>query len=185
MFTLKNFLILIGKNALISLIVVLITIFTIIFISKKIEILSNKIALNNKIEYEYTNRNELEKTLKNEILIVSGNDTKIESAFPPSNNILDFVNAIDSLANNNNISQTYHFETPILLQSINSFNLETISYTNNFSTNMSVFINYLKEFEKLPYFTKIDGFNISSQDKMGWVGISNISLRGTLYTKKI
>lgn len=183
MFTLKNFLILIGKNALISLVVVFISITGIIFLSKEIGRISDSVALNHRLEKELIKRTTFLESLKNDIQIVGANDIKIDNAFVPSDNISGFVNALDGLATKIGVSQVYHFETPVPSAISSTLPILTISYSNSFGTNVLTFSNYLKELNKLPYYTKIDGFTISSQDKNGWLGNSTVSFRATLYTK--
>ncbi len=183
MFTIKNLLILIGRNALISLIVISITILAVFFIEKEIEHITDSIVLNHKLEAELKNRTESFSVVNHDAQIIGGNGTLINNAFVPSNNISEFINALDNLASGNGITETYHFETPISSTLSESFPLSTITYSNNLTTGVLNFSSYLKNFEKLPYFTKIESLNISSQDKIGWAGLDTISLQATLITK--
>ncbi|MEI6580679.1 MAG: hypothetical protein WCO07_00735 [bacterium] len=185
MFTVKNLLILIGRHAIVSLIVVSITVIAIFFISKEVERISDSVALNHRLESELKKRTELLEALKNDVQRIGTNDIQIDNAFISSEDISGFINTLDNLAQKESITQVYRFETPIPSSMSAPFPISTISYSDSLTTNVSSFSNYLKEFEKLPYFTKIDGFNISSQDKTGWLGTSTISFRATLYTKSI
>lgn len=183
MFTTKNLLILIGRNALISLVAISITVIAIIFLSNETERVSDSVALNHRLETELTKRTALFEVLKHDSQIVGTNDTKIEAAFPPSDNILDFISILDSLAIKSSLTQVYNFTTPVSSSISAPFPIATISYTNSFGANVLAFSNYLRDFDKLPYFTKIDGFTISAQGKPGWLEVSTITYRATLYTK--
>src|SRR3989344_1291608 len=185
MFTIKNLLILIGRNMAIALAAVAVSLFAIFFLTKQIEHISETVALNHRLANELEKRSGLFEVLKRDAQIIGINDIRIENAFPPSNNILEFINILDSLAAKIGIAQTYRFETPVSSAISDSFPMSTILYTNSFGTNVPTFLNYLKEFEKLPYFTNIEGLNISSQDNIGWLGASAVSLRASLYTKSI
>ncbi len=185
MFTIKNLLLLIVRNTIISFIFVALSLAGIFFINKKIEIITNNIVLNHKLISELKKRTELFSTIETDSEIVGKNDILINNAFVPSNNISKFTNTLDDLASENQITQIYRFETPVLSGTSGEFSTSTISYTNNISADISVFSKYLKDFEKLPYFTKIEGFNIASQDKNGIVGLSNISIKATLLTQTI
>lgn len=185
MFTTKNLLILIGRNIIISLFVILLTLAAVIFLSKEISQISNRVALNNKLSLELKKRTDLFETLKQDAQTIGKNNTIIENAFTPSNDVSGFINALDLLAEKNKIAQIYHFETPILSSISSVFPISTIIYSNSFESSVLSFSSYLKEFGKLPYFTKIDGFNITSQDSQGWLGKSTISYKATLYTKEI
>lgn len=184
MFTFKNIFLFIVRNAIISFIVISITAIVIFFISKEIRGISDSVALNHKLQAELANRNDLLKTLNRDMQIIGENDNKIENAYIPADNILNFVAELDKLANKNNLIQTYRFETPASSNLSAPFPIGTISYSNNFTANISTLSSYLKEFENLPYFTKIESINISSQDKNGWTNLSNVSYKATLYTKK-
>lgn len=185
MFTIKNLLILIARNLLISLAFVAVSIILIFFIINKIETITDRIVLNHKLEADLKNRTELLATLESDTTIVGKNDTLISNAFVPSNNISKFMSVLDSLASKNQITQKYQFDTPVPSSASGDFSTSTISYSNNLTTNISTFATYLKDFEKIPYFTKIEGFSISSQDKAGWNGPSVISIKATLLTQTI
>lgn len=185
MFTTKNLLILIARNVLISLAFVAVSIFLIFFIINKIETITDRIVLNHKLEVDLKNRTALLTTLESDITIIGENDVLIDSAFVPSNNISKFMSVLDSLASKNKITQKYQFDTPTPSGSLGDFSTSTISYSNNLTTNISTFGTYLKDFEKIPYFTKIEGFSISSQDKTGWNGPSVINIKATLLTQTI
>ncbi len=183
MFTLKNILILILRNTIISIVVISISIAGIIFISKKIEKISDSSATNNHLKTELAKGAVLLEVFNYDTQIIGTNYTKIENAFVPTDNILSFIDTLDNLLNTNSTKQVYNFGTPIESSISAPFPISTISYTNNFTGNISTFSNYLKRFEKLQYFTKIDKFTISSQDKSGWLGASTISFNATLYAK--
>ncbi len=184
MFTSKNLLMYIGRNALISLGVILVTILIIFFIKREIESVTDNIVFNNKLETELKKRTELLSVIKHDAQIVGNNDVLISNAFLPSDNISTFINALDNLASSNGVSQSYRFETPVSLAASEAFPLSTIAYSNSLTTSVRNFSSYLKKFESMPYFTKIEGLNISSQDKSGWTGTCSISYKATLITEK-
>ena len=183
MFTIKNLLILIGRNLLIVLIIFSVTIVAIIFLSKEMSRMSDSVVLNHKLEAELKKRTELLSVLEHDTQVVGKNDVLIENAFVPSDNIINFVNALDGLAQSKSITETYHFSTPSPDTISASFPISTIPYTNNLTANIQGLLTYLKGFNELPYFTKIDAITIASQDKSGWAGPSVVTLQATLYTK--
>lgn len=185
MFTIKNLLKLIIRNTLISLIFVAISVAAIYFIKSKIEIITNTIELNHKLEAELKKRTELYSTIENDAQIIGRNDILISDAFVNSNNISKFTNVLDDLAARNLVTQIYNFGTPVLSESADLFSTSTIPYTNTLTSDVLTFTNYLKNFEKLPYFTKIDSISISAQSAVGWMGLSSISTKATLLTQTI
>lgn len=185
MFTVKNLLLLIGRNAIISLMAVSITAIAIVFLSNELDRVSDSVALNRHLKAALEKRIGLFEILKRDAQIIGTNDIRMENAFPPSDNILGFINTLDNLATQHAIAQVYHFETPVPSIISAPFPLSSISYSNSLGADLSTFSHYLKEFEKLPYFTAIEGFTISSPSDLGWLGTSTISFRATLYTKTI
>ena len=185
MFSTKNLLILIVRNSIIALIFIAISIVGMFYIKSKIEHITDSIVLKHKLEAELKNRNNLLETLDKDIKIIGNNNVIINNAFVPSNNISNFTNTLDELALKNKIPQVYHFETPVTSGSAAEFPTSTISYSNNLTSDISNFSSYLKKFEILPYFTKIDGLRITSQDIKGIAGASTINLSATLLTQTI
>lgn len=179
----KNLLKLIGRNIIICLIVIAFTAVAIYFITKEIEKITDTIVLNHKLEANLKQRTELLSTIDRGAKTIGQNESIINDAYLPSNNISQFINRLDDLVSISGIIQTYRFETPVNSTLQSPYPLSIISYSNNLSTDLQNFSIYLKNYEKLPYFTKIDSLNISSQDSLGWIGLSNITFKATLFTK--
>lgn len=179
----KNFLILIGKNVIISLIVVIISLVAIFFLKNQIEKITNTIVLNHKLETELKERTELLAVIDRGAQIIGKNDALINNAFIPSNNISEFINKLDDLVFISGMVQAYRFDTPTPSTMESPYPLSIITYSNSLTSDMPNLLIYLKNFEKLPYFTQIESLYITSQDKVGWTGLSNISMKAKLYTK--
>lgn len=183
MFTTKNLLMLVGRHTLIAVGVVGIALVVCLFLAQQITHLSDTVVKNRTLAVLLGSRTELFSLLKQNAAIVGSNDIAINNAFVPSDNILDFIASLESTGLKNSTTQSYRFDSPVAASIAAPFSLQTISYTNTLATNVLTFSNYLKDFERLPYFTKIDSMTISSQDKTGWQGASTATYRATLYTK--
>lgn len=185
MFTTKNLLILIGRQALVALGAVGIASIAVFFLAREIEEISGVIAQSRRVAAELESRTELFASLKRDDEFIGTNDTLIEHAFVPSDNILEFVSALESLTLKNSTAQNFRFDSPAKEQSLaSSFPLASISYTNTLAANSYTLSNYLKDFERLPYFTKIDSLSVSSQDPAGLRGASSASFHATLYARE-
>lgn len=183
MFTTKNLLKLIGKNFSVVAVIIIITMTSIFFIKKEIERLTNSIALNNKLESDLKKRTELFGIIEENIKIIGNNDKLISEAFIPSNDISNFTEKLDYLGSKYKAIQSYKFETPVESGTSEFINTSSILYSNNLTLGINDFSKYLKDFENLPYFTKIEGLNISSQSKSGWIEPSNITFKAKIITK--
>lgn len=185
MLTKKNLSLLIGKHLLITAGVILCAVIITMFLSHEITKVSDSVIKNKKLANILTERTSLLEKIKKDMAIVGRNDIAIDNAFIPSNNITDFLSILDSMALKNSITQTFHFDSPIPATISAPFPINTINYNNSLSANLPTLIQYLKDVERLPYFTKINGFNISSQSPVGILGLSTVSFQATLYTKAV
>lgn len=176
---------LIINNILVSLVFISVSFVSVTYINRKIEHITDSIVLKHKLESELNKKTELFTTIENDVKIIGNNEIIINNAFIPSNDISEFISSLDTISTNKKITQTYHFETPTPSTISGLFPLSTISYTNNISTDIIGFSDYLNIVENLHYFTKIDGISIQSQDKLGWDKPSIINMKETLLTKTI
>lgn len=104
---------------------------------------------------------------------------KIDQAIPEEKNILPFINEIENLATNKQLIQNFKFEkvgesslTPIFKEARFSLTLYG---------NLSQFLDYLKSFEEIPYFVKIDSVNFSGTPSL--TDFSEMRLKGVLYVE--
>lgn len=183
MFTTKNLIIFIGRQALIAVMVVVPTIIAIVFLSRQIDQISTRTANERQQEEKFERHTGLFSALARDLAIVGTNDRVIEQAFPPTDNILPFTFALEMISSKNNAHESFHFDTPIASTEMTSFPLSIVGYQNSLSLNINSLSSYLKEFERLPYFTKIDGLSFVSSDASGWQTGGTANYRAVLYTK--
>ena len=117
---------------------------------------------------------------------VQASQSQVQQAFPPEDNILEFVGAVDSIAAKYTIPHSIHFDTPAktdkTLESP-SQPLTQVAFSLTLQSNIFIFDEFLKDLERLPYFVSISNISISSQTPKGWADTSNISIQGILYTR--
>ncbi len=183
MFTTKNLLMLIGRHAIVAFVAIFIASVAVWFLSREIERIVNEVVLNHRLASTLAKSTELFDILRRDASIVGTNDILIDSAFIPSDNILEFVSIFESLAAKNSISQNFNFDTLTPAPIASPFPLSVVAYSNNLSTNISTLSKYLKDFESLPYFTKIESLSMSSQDVAGIRGTGTMSFRAVFYAK--
>lgn len=163
MFTTKNLFALVGKQILITFGVVIVSTSATLFLSNQISKVSSDAVKARHTAAQLSERTSLLSNLKHETDIIGANDTLIKRAFIPTDNILEFVGIIENLAFKNGLTQAYNFSSPSPAGSASSFPLATITYQDTISSgNVLMLIKYLKDFEQLPYFTKIDSLSISA-----------------------
>ncbi len=120
--------------------------------------------------------------LQNQFKTIDGNDTRINNALPHENNVIPFVNALQALAKKDSVQESYTFSSPVPYTSQGSMNIYSISYSISLAGNISVFTNYLNDFQNLPYFTNISSITISSPS--GLQQGSSMNMTATLYVQQ-
>lgn len=183
MFTTKNLIVLIGRQAAVALTAIAVATLASFLLAREISRVSTAVIQNRHLATTLEKRTEVFGTIARDARVVGTNDTLIERAFIPSDNIFEFISILESIALKNTATESFHFENPVPSSESAPFPLSTIGYQNTLSLNVFTFMNYLKDFERLPYFTKIENLNISSQDGTGWRGTSSVSFHATLYAK--
>jgi len=184
MFTTKNFFALVGKHLLVAFVAVLIAILTVFFLSSQITKTSDSVVKNRQLAASLSERTALLSNLKRETDLIGTNDQRIRQAFVPLNNILGFVAILKSIALKNGVTQSYNFSNISPTGTGTLFNTTTISYQNTISSNLPILINYLKDFEKLPYFTEIHSVTINSSQG-NWINGATVTYSASVAAEAI
>lgn len=156
-----------------------------------IGVFSNKIAaiqqsLTTKRQLSYLLESQVRTTedLKSAAKLLGNNDKRIETSLPPSENILDFVAILETLANQNSLQQTLKFETPTTyVEPASGLELQKINYNATINGNVFTLINYLRGFEKLPYMTRVRAVGVTSTIDKGWEKEATVNISAEVYTK--
>lgn len=101
-------------------------------------------------------------------------DVSIAAARPPVDNVGDFLAALKSIADRNSIEQVFSF-SPLT-------NNESVSYTLKVSGTATTVLNYLKDFELLPYLTSINAIDLRAGPN-GWDRSVTAYIDAILYTR--
>jgi hypothetical protein len=93
------------------------------------------------------------------------------------------VDAMESLAKKNSFKQNLTFNQPTAVTDISGpLSLTLINFNVTIEdANINTFINYLKDFEGLPYFASIDSINYLGSNDNGWENNSTINISGSFY----
>lgn len=182
MFTTKNLLILIGRHALIAILAVVASLVATGILSQQITRLSSDVQKNRLLASALEKRTELFAAIKRDSDLVGKNDLFIEQAFIPSSNILDFVTTLESLALKNGVVESFNFGNPMPSTISAPFPLAMVTYSNSLNGDLKAFSNYLKDFEHLHYFTKIESLSISASDKSGWRNAGTMTFQASILT---
>lgn len=185
MFTTKNLLILIGRHAAIALATVGIAWVVSFFLARETTRVADTVVQNRHLATTLEKRTELFSTLARDAQVVGTNDTLLDHAFISSDNIFEFISTFENLALRNGATQSFHFENPSPSSISTPFPISAIGYSDTLSLSVQGLTQYIKDFDTLPYFTKINNLTITSGDPAGWRGTSSISFRATLYAKTI
>lgn len=174
MFNRKQLIIKILKNLLKAGVAVLVAVIVIFFSGRQISKISQTVSEQRISAFILEKRSETIFQLRDGFKVIGNADKKIEESLPLAENILGFVAGLENLASQNSVQQILSFSVPAD---------KVIDYNINLSANISVLINYLKNFEKLPYFTGISSINLSASSVGGWEENSAVSLKAKVFIR--
>jgi hypothetical protein len=141
--------------------------------------LYQKEKLSKLLSIRANNMQQLKKSLEQ----IGGNGEKMYKIYPPADNILEFVGALESLASQNSLKQTLSFSQFLPDTDASAIARGKINYTINLNGTIFTLKAYLQQLEKLPFATKLGALNLLASPAHGWEGDSTITLNGTLYVK--
>lgn len=151
--------------------------------ANEISKIGNLIIEKRKLAMVMEKRSTIISKIRSDLRVVNDNQKIIENALPPKDNILDFVSSLENIANKNSLQYSYKFGTPSAPSTQGEFNISTIDYSLNINGNIFTLINYLKDFEKLKYFTGINSITLSAPQDTGWDGNSTMTIQAKLYSR--
>lgn len=152
------------------------------FFGTKIKTISNALQEQKLLTMVLEQRNATAATLREDFKQIGSNDQKIREAFLSTNDVLDFVGSLETIAAQNSMQETIKFGTPEPATTpANEFTVVPIGYTINANGTEATLVNYLKQLESLPYFAGITSITIASGSTVGWNDRSTITLQGKIY----
>jgi hypothetical protein len=172
------------SKIVISLVIVAISASMVYFFSNQIKKANITIGEKKEMDYLIANREQVNNKIKTDFLSVDSTyQEKINTAIPSVNYILPFVDAMESLEKKYSLKQTLSFGQPTPSTTVNGpVPLMLVTFNLMIEDgNIETFKNYLKDFEKLPYFSSIDSISYQSSGKAGWQENSIINIVGSLY----
>ena len=93
---------------------------------------------------------------------------------------------MDTLAKNHSLEQNINFGQPVSSpETSKPIKINEVNFSVNLSNATAEnFINYLYDFEQLPYFTSIESVNLTGSGANGWLDFSSLTLSGKLYARE-
>ncbi|MEK7149896.1 MAG: hypothetical protein AAB757_02920 [Patescibacteria group bacterium] len=184
MFNKKQIIVIVSKHLVKAALAAVIASVIIFIISGQISKIGNSLSEKRKLSLILQKRSETTEKIRENFKIIGDNEQKIKNSLPRTDNILDFIAALESLASKNAVQQSYRFGVPTVFINQNNLNVASIDYNLNLTGNIVILINYLKDFENLPYFTGISSISVSSPPDRGWEANSSISIQAKLYARQ-
>jgi len=123
--------------------------------------------------------------LKNSLAVLGEHDKKIATLYPPTDNILDFVGALGSIAKQTSVKQTLTFGNFAPFTAAGGTIIDRTDYTISLTGTMPALKAYLEQLEKISFVTKIGAVNLYAAPPSGWNGDSTITINGSLYAQQI
>ena len=124
-------------------------------------------------------RGETVAILERDLARINDPEGRIRSALLSSENILSFVSTLESLAAERGVIQQLQFGTPTV-HPAGATPISVIGYSISVSGNAETFLQYLKRFESLNYFTGIRSLSVTAPEN-GWEKGASVLLSALLY----
>jgi len=148
----------------------------IFFLLRSINTLTDEIRTKKVFFWANENRPDLVVKLKNDYLSISPYSDKIKSIIPPKKESNNLILKLEELAKNNQSVQKFQY---LDQSTMITDDIKNSSFKMTADGNIKNLINYLKEFESLPFLFDIKSVNILDKgDK------SNLSLFGSIYIRE-
>lgn len=156
----------------------------ILFISRSIVKIGDSLAQKEELSRILSNRVENAQHLEEALKIIGNNDQKIQEAYLPADNILDFVSALESIANQNSLQQSLRFTEPVPFSDATDIPKAKTDFTITLNGTIITLKSYLQQLELLPFMAKVNMVNLLAAPPSGWEGNSAITINGTLYVRQ-
>jgi Tfp pilus assembly protein PilO len=154
-----------------------------LFASKMIVKISESLQQKERVSRMLSMRVENIQKLKNSLARLGDNDKKILVVYPSTDNILDFVAALETIGKQNSVRQNLGFSNFSPAYHAGSIPISKTDYSISLTGTINTLKIYLKQLEQLSFVIKIGGINIISSSPEGWNGDSSINISGSLYAQ--
>ncbi|MBI5147849.1 MAG: hypothetical protein HZA37_01720 [Parcubacteria group bacterium] len=140
------------------------------FLGEQIVKSGNSVVEQQTLLFILEKRTDVLSQMRRDFEIIGNADETINQAVPSAENILNFVAALESLGVRSGVSQSFRFGTPTPIPG----DFQEIGYDLSVAASLPAMIAYFENFEKLPYFTDIAGFSVSSVGGVESAGTAQI-----------
>lgn len=186
MFNQKKLILKLSTSLGIILVVIILSTILIYFFASQTTAIVKKIQENKKLSYIMKNKEETNSQILQDFKFIGEDyNSKILATIPSEDNILPFVEAMESIAKKNSLEQVINFSNPTTQNDDSNPGLTEINFSLAITNaNIITFANYLNDFEKLPYFAGISSISFLSPTNSGWNNNSTININGKIYAKQ-
>jgi acetolactate synthase small subunit len=182
--TRKQVIEIIVRQTLIAIAAIILALGISIFASRAILKISNSLQEKTRLSKMLTMRVENIQQLKKSLALLGENDKKIIAIYPPTDDILDFVSATESIAKQNSLKQTLRFGDFMSAADTGIVSISRTDYTINLNGTITTLKAYLEQLEKIQFVAKIGSVNLLAAPPNGWNGDSTITINGSLYAQQ-
>jgi hypothetical protein len=154
---------------------------------KKILDISEQVIMKKELSSSLKNRGATNALIKEDFKKIDpGLEKKLDDAIPKIDNVIPFIDIVESLAKKHSLEHNLRLSSPEILPKIGGkLPLDTFEFNLALNdVNLDSLIKFLSDLEKLPYFASIKSINLSGQNNGGWANNSQVTLVGKLYVSE-
>jgi Tfp pilus assembly protein PilO len=182
--TRKQVINIISRHLIIAVAAIIVAVLACFFVGQEIVKISASLEQKEKLTELLALRVNNIQRLKSSLAILGDNDKKIMATYPSTDNILNFVGALGSLAKQNSVRQTLSFGNFSPVTAVGGISIFKTDYTISLTGTITNLNAYLEQLENIPFITKIGAVNLFAAPPLGWTGDSTITINGSLYAQQ-
>lgn len=150
-----------------------------LYFASRIRAISTSLVQEKKLALMLEMRARGAETLYKDRTLIAEAKGHLERALFSTDEILEFLGALETLAGTSTLTTSIRFSDPVQTRNPS---VVMIPYTVTLNGNIFTLLQYLKNFERLPYFTRITSFTIRSPET-GFATDSSITFTASVYAR--
>lgn len=149
------------------------------YFAGKLRAISSSLVQEKKLALILEARSRGAESVREDRSLIAQKSGRLEQALFSTDEILEFLGALETLAGKYALTTSVRFSDPVFTSNPS---VVMIAYTINLNGNIFTMLQYLRDFERLPYFTSINAFRMNSGET-GWAADSSITLTARVYAR--
>ncbi len=181
----RQFIIVISRQLAKMIVAMAIASLIIYFLAGQISVIVSSLEEKKRLGSLLENRKTNIELLSKDLAGIANREKAINNAIVDTDNILEYVGGIESIAAQSSLKQAFQFGAPqALTRDMTGMGISRIDHAITLNGSIATLAKYVALHERLPYLAGISSIAItSSSDSVGWEGDSRSLIQASIYVK--